>query len=200
MQACFPLLAHPTSVILLHAALWNPFQLSQQLRVLTEGVMEKIAEEEQLWVFKHSFHLFWMPTAKAPWFFGSSQPEHVFFNLFHDVIWHINGRQHTHTHQAAWGYLITTVSIKKNAQNLSIFFNWTQDLLGHTLKTYIWAWGLDLWDDELSLRAVNETKEMTPWIRSRNCFNRCPAEVDAGILSTEDVDMSQPAMFAWVSL
>lgn len=155
--------------------------------------MEKIAKEEQLWVFKHSFHLFWMPIAKAPWFFGSNQPEHVFFNLFHDVTQHVNGRQHIHMHQAAWGCLIALGIHQAKCRksfNLSsrIFFNWTQDLLGHTLKACIWARGLDLCDDELSSSAVNETKEMTPWIRPRNCFTPCLPAVanteDAGILST----------------
>lgn len=35
-------------VILLLAEMWNPSQLSQHLRVLTEEEMEKIEKEEQL--------------------------------------------------------------------------------------------------------------------------------------------------------
>jgi len=41
VKACFPLLTHPTSAIMLLVEMWNPSQLSQQLRILTEEEMEK---------------------------------------------------------------------------------------------------------------------------------------------------------------
>lgn len=84
-------------VILLLAEMWNPSQLSQHLRVLTEEEMEKIEKEEQLWVFKHGFNLFQMPIVKDPQFFGSNQLEHVFLDLFRDVKWHVNDNMPTYT-------------------------------------------------------------------------------------------------------
>lgn len=159
MQACFPLLTHPTSVILLLAEMWNPSQLSQQLRVLTEEEMEKIAKEEQLWVFKHSFNLFRMPIAKDPWFLAVTS-----LNMFSSIcsmMWHFSGRQHVHTHQITLRlpniHWYPSSQVHKNFQ----FFSSYSDC-----KTYL----ATLWKQILSLRTGFEwNKRIGQWTTSP-CF------------------------------
>lgn len=156
MQACFPLLTHPTSVILLLAEMWNPSQLSQQLRVLTEEEMEKIAKEEQLWVFKHSFNLFRMPIAKDPWFLAVTSLN--MFSLICSMMWHFSGRQHVHTHQITLRlpniHWYPSSQVHKNFQ----FFSSYSDC-----KTYL----ATLWKQILSLRTGFEwNKRIGQWTTS----------------------------------